>query len=147
MIKVVPFIQTTGDYNFKKFIARPFTIDMLYPVFNENSCETLFSGWTSDNLMPPLYLFTNKNNGHMLEFRPDKYIIKHIGGVVGYQLPLPKSINHFINDMNRFCIDLYWTEWIDRNFEPKAYLSKDDVVAYYKDILEKIGKGNELQIQ
>jgi hypothetical protein len=45
MMKVTPYIYTIGSEKFKIFLIQPFTIEMLYPVFGDQSCETLFSGW------------------------------------------------------------------------------------------------------
>jgi hypothetical protein len=47
--------------------------------------------------------------------------------------------------MNRFGVELYWTRWIDENFEPKEYLHVDDIKKYYVDLLTKLDKSNELQ--
>ena len=135
MIKVVPFIQTTGSEKFKQFLALSFTIDMLYPVFNEKSCETLFEGWHCKNMMN-WYRFTNDDK-IILEFYPKHY--------VKYILSIPVTINDFINDIERFGIQLYWMDWIDKNFEPKEYLHVNEIKNYYIDLLTKMGKSNELQ--
>jgi len=145
MIKVTPFIETSGSDKFKQFLATPFTIDMLYPIFNDKSCETLFEGWKGKNMLS-WYKFTNDNEC-ILEFYADYYVIKKAIGkikTVVYQLPLPTTINAFINDMQRFGIQLYWMQWIDDNFEPKDYLHKDGIRAYYEDLLGKMDKSFEL---
>jgi hypothetical protein len=144
MIKVVPFIQTTGSEKFKQFLALPFTIDMLYPVFNEKSCETLFEGWHCKNMMN-WYKFTNDDK-IILEFYPKHYIIyKNVSNTIKYIISIPITINDFINDMQRFGIQLYWMDWIDENFEPKEYLHTNEIKNYYVDLLGKMGKANELQ--
>lgn len=142
MIKVVPYIETIGTERFKNFLSVPFTIDMLYPVFNEKSCDTIFDGWHGKNILS-LYKFTNDND-FVLEFYDDYYTIKKNEGNLNYRLALPKDINDFINDMSRFGIQLYWTKWIDDNFEPKDYLNKDEISNYYADLLNRMGKFNEL---
>jgi hypothetical protein len=149
MIKVVLFIQTIGGEKFKEFLAKPFTIDMLYPVFDNGSVETLFEGWHGKD-MNNWYKFTNEEK-YVLEFYPNYYIVTKeaktfkANDVVKYQMPIPKDINDFINDMHRFGIQLYWTKWVDENFEPKDYLDKDMISKYYKDLLFKMGKFNDLQ--
>jgi hypothetical protein len=144
MIKVVPFIQTTGGEKFKQFLALPFTIDILYPAFNEKSCETLFEGWHYKNMMN-WHKFTNDDK-IILEFYPKHYVIyKNVSNTVKYILSIPITINDFINDMQRFGVQLYWTDWIDKNFEPKEYLHANEIKNYYIDLLGKMGKSNELQ--
>jgi hypothetical protein len=142
MIKVTPFIHTTGSEKFKKFLATPFSIDMLYPVFNDKSCETLFEGWKGKDMLS-WHKFTNDDK-YILEFYPDSYYIKRNGYNVTYQLKFPKTIHDFINDAERFGIQLYWTKWIDKNFEPKEYLHKDNIYQYFVNLLFKMGKSNEL---
>ena len=143
MIKVVPFIQTIGSEKFKQFLALPFTIDMLYPVFNEKSCNTLFDNWHYKNMLN-WHKFSNDDK-IIIEFYPKYYVLyKNISNNIKYMMPLPKTINSFINDMNRFNIQLYWTNWIDENFEPKEYLHVDEIKNYYVDLLGKMGKSYEL---
>lgn len=142
MIKVYKYIDTNGTEEYKKFINQPFSIDMLYPIFNDKSVDTLFDDWIGKNMIS-WYRFTNSNK-IVLEFYSDKYIVKLIGNTIGYQLTLPKTIDDFINDLSRFGIQLYWTEWIDINFEPKHYLPKDEIRLYYVNLLSKMGKSNEL---
>ena len=144
MIRAVPFIFTSGSEKFKEFLARPFTIDMLYPIFNENSCETLFEGWIGKDMMS-WHKFTNQQS-IVLEFYSNHYDISKKSGTLKYKLSFPpKNINDFINDMYRYGIELYWSQWVDENFEPKDFLHKDDIKQYYVDLLEKLGKGFELQ--
>jgi hypothetical protein len=59
-------------------------------------------------------------------------------------LSIPTTIDDFINDMNRFGVQLYWTEWIDNNFEPKDYLKSDEIKEYYSNLLLRMGKSHEL---
>lgn len=143
-MKVVPFIRTTGSEKYKKFITRSFTIDMLYPVFNEKSCDTLFDNWQGKNMIH-WYRFTNDKK-IVLEFYPNHYVIyKDVPNTVKYMLSIPKTINDFINDMERFGVELQWTAWIDQNFEPKDYMNKDEIEGYFRDLLGKMGKSHELQ--
>jgi hypothetical protein len=148
MIKVVPFIETAGSEKYKEFLAKPFTIDMLYPVLNANSCETLFNGWKGKDMLS-WHKFMNEEK-YTLEFYSRYYVIKKEGQTfkandsVSYRLPLPKTINDFISDMQRFGIQLYWTVWIDNNFEPNEFLRKDEIENYYSCLLNKMGKFNEL---
>lgn len=147
MIRAVPFIFTIGSENFKEFLARPFTVDMLYPIFNVSSSETLFEHWIGKDMLG-WHKFTNQQN-ITLEFYADHYDIskkESSSKTIKYRLGhLPKSLNQFINDMERYGVELYWSQWVEENFEPKDLLHKDDIKSYYKDLLNKLDKGFELQ--
>lgn len=39
------------------------------------------------------------------------------GSEVGYQLKTPKTIKEFIDDMYRFGIQLYWSDWVVKKFK------------------------------
>lgn len=148
MIKVVPYIKTLGSDKFKNFLNEPFTVDMLYPVFNENSVETIFDCWREKNMVT-WYRFINDDK-IVLEYYPTYFIIKKeqnsfkAGDSISYRLPIPRTINQFINTMEMFAVQLYWTEWIEQNFEPKDYLPTDGIKNYYIDFFSKIGKSEEL---
>lgn len=149
MKHVIPYIKTSGSEKYKNFIAAPFTVDMLYPVFNEKSCETLFDGWHGKN-MTNWYRFTNDNK-ICLEFYPSHYTVgkeqqsfKPTPNTIKFTLPLPQTINEFINDMNRYNVELLWTEYINEIFEPKEYMASEDIRNYYVDLLGKLGKSHEL---
>lgn len=143
MIKVVTFAQTIGSEKFKKFLALPFTKDMLYPINGDKSCELLFDCWKYKEMIT-WQRFTNDDK-IILEFYPSYYTIKKdITNTGNYILNIPRTIDDFINDMNRFAVQLYWTSWIDLNFEPKDYLAVDDIKKYYVSLLSKMGKSYEL---
>ena len=143
MIKVVPYIMTKGSKKFKDFLALPFTIDILYPVFGDKSTDMLYDGWRGKDMMN-WYKFTNDD--YTLEFYPTYYTVKKnkLADSIKYMLSIPATINNFINDMNRFGVQLYWTTWIDLNFEPKEYLHVDEIKQYFIDLLLKMGKSHEL---
>lgn len=143
MILIVPFNETTGSEKFKEFLARPFNLDMIYPVFNEKSIDKLFDGWRGKNMIN-WFKFTNDDK-FILEFYPTYYTIrKDVKDGITYMLSIPKTIDDFINDMNRFGVQLYWTEWVDQNFEPNEYLRVNEIKDYFIDLLAKMGKSHEL---
>ena len=145
MIRAVPFIHTSGSQVFKDFLSVEFTIDMLYPIYGEKSCNTLFEGWRGKDMLD-YYKFTNDQD-IVLEFYPNHYDISKKDGrnIIKNKLTfLPANINDFINDMYRYGVELYWGNWVDDNFEPKDFLHKDDIKQYYKDLLDKLDKGFEL---
>ena len=148
MIIVTPYINTLGSEKYKNFLTVPFTVDMLGPVL-EKSCDTIFEGWRGKS-MGSWYKFNNDDK-ITLEFFVEHYSIgKEANSFkanqrVSHKMPFPRDINDFINDMDRFGIKLYWTTWIDQNFEPKEYLEVDKIKDYFVDLLGKLGKSNELQ--
>jgi hypothetical protein len=143
MIEAVPYIRTSGRMKFKKFLQKPFTVDMLYSVFGEASVDTLFDGWRGKDMIN-WYRFSNED-GITFEFYPDgTYNVKNSKSDKVYQLKKPETINCFISDMERLGISIYWTTWIDENFEPKEYLDIDKIRDYYVDLLAKMGKSQEL---
>jgi len=139
MISVVPYDETTGSEKFKEFLAKPFTLDMLYPVFDDKSGDILFNGWRGKNMVN-WYKFVD-NNKVVLEFYPTYYVLRK---EINYTLTIPKTINEFINDMLRFDIKLYWSDWIYQNFEPKEYLRVGEIKDYFTNLLAKMGKSHEL---
>jgi len=141
--KVIPYIETVGCERFKNFLSVPFTIDMLFPVFNEKSCDRLFDGWRGKDMVN-WHKFTNDDK-IILEFYPTYYTVrKDIKDSITYMMSIPETIDDFINDMNRFGVQLYWSEWIDLNFEPKEYLESDGIRQYFVDLLGKMKKSHEL---
>jgi len=143
MIKVTPYNKTIGCEKFKEFLAKSFRIDMLYPILDDKSCETLFDNWRGKDMVN-WYKFTNDK--YTLEFYPTYYRLKNnkkLDGF-GYMMSIPETINDFINDMDRFGVQLYWTPWIDLNFEPKEYLHADEIKDYFNNLLTKMGKSHEL---
>jgi hypothetical protein len=144
MIKAVKFTETKGSDKFKQFIMQPFTIDMLYPVFNDKSCETLFDGWRGKDMLG-WHKFTNDEK-IVLEFYPTYYTVrKEVKNSGTYMISIPVTIDDFISDMKRMGVQLYWTNWIDLNFEPKDYLHVDEIHNYFVELLRKMGKSQELQ--
>jgi hypothetical protein len=148
MLKVVPYIQTIGSEKFREFLTQPFKIDMLAQIFSPIVSLVLFEGWRGKD-MNNWYRFTNEEK-YVLEFYSNYYIITKeaksfkANDVVKYQLLLPKTVNDFINDMDRFKVQLYWTEWIDLNFEPKDYLEVNKIEEYFTHLLIRMGKEQDL---
>ena len=143
MIKVAPYNETAKSEKFKEFLAKPFRIDMLYPILNTESHVTLFDDWRGKDMIN-WYKFTNDE--FTLEFYPTYYTLKknkHVDSTK-YMMSIPLTINDFINDMDRFNVQLYWTKWIDLNFEPKEYLHVNEIKNYFTDLLAKLGKSHEL---
>jgi hypothetical protein len=145
-MKAVPFIYTSGSQTFHDFLSVKFKIDMLYPLLGDKDCFRLFDGWRGKD-MGSYYKFTNEQE-IVLEFYPNHYDICRKDGrnVVKHKIAfLPDNINDFINDMYRYGVELYWSQWVDEHFEPKDFLHKDDIKPYYVDLLNKLDKGFELQ--
>lgn len=144
MIIVTSHINTSGSEKYKNFLTSPFTVDMLSPVL-EKSCDTLFDGWRGKS-MGTWYKFSNDDK-ITLEFFIEYYSIGRESNNtrVSHKMPFPRNINDFINDMDRFGVKLYWTNWIDQNFEPKEYLDTKKIKDYFVNLLNILDKSNELQ--
>jgi hypothetical protein len=143
MIKAVSYSRTKGSEKFKEFLAKPFIVDMLFPI-SDKSVETLFEDWRGKDMLRGWSKFTSDD--FTLEFYPTYYTIKKNKPVdsIKYMTAIPATIDDFITDMNGFAVPLYWTEWIDLNFEPKEYLCVEEIKEYFTDLLEKMGKSHEL---
>lgn len=116
MNQELPDIKPAGNRKFTKFLANTFVCDMLFPVYGESSVDTLFQGWRGD-LLYNWSRFTNQN-GDILEFYAEgQYVIKikHKSKDV-YQLKTPTTIKEFINDMKKFGVQLYWSDWVVKEF-------------------------------
>ena len=141
MLKVVPYIMLHGSEKFQTFLNQRFDMNILYQIDNVQT-NVLFDGWRGKN-MGTWIRFTNDDNV-MLEFYPTLYNAVHPKSTAKYMMPLPLTINEFINDMHRCNVQLYWSEWIHENFEPKDYLHKDEIRQYFVDLLSRMGKSHEL---
>jgi hypothetical protein len=58
--------------------------------------------------------------------------------------PFPETLNEFISDMKRYNVQLFWDDIIDLMFEPKDYLNKNEISAYFANLLAQLDKSNEL---
>jgi hypothetical protein len=130
MFKVVPYIETLGSEEYMKFINKPFKIDNL---------SLYFKGWKSKEMVN-WKKYTN--DIITLEFFPTYYNIKLDDTTI--KLPLPKTLNDFINDMNRLGVNLYWSQWVEEHLEPKHFLAKTEIKNYYEKLLHDINKDHEL---
>lgn len=140
MQKVATYIETIGCEMFRKFISLPFSVNLLYNITNEEGINVIFDGWFGKDISSWIR-FKNEENV-VLEFYPDNYKINVKSKT--YILPLPKTINDFINDMDRFGVELFWNQWIEDNFEPKDYLRVDDIPKYFTNLLIKMKKEEDL---
>jgi hypothetical protein len=140
MQKVATYIETIGCEMFKKFISLPFSINLLYNITNEEGINVIFDGWLGKDISTWIR-FKNEENV-VLEFYAENYKINVKSKT--YVLPLPKTINDFINDMERLEVSLYWNQWMEDNFEPKDYLHVDDIPKYFNNLLIKMKKEEDL---
>ena len=140
MIPVTPYILTTGTNKFKSFLMQEFSFDMLFNI--KTKSQVLFDCWRGKDMITWVK-YTNEDN-YVLEVYPTHYIIKTPNITAILQIQHPKTINDFINQTNMFGVKLYWSNWIDENFEPKEYLHKDRIKDYYVNLLEKMDKSHEL---
>ena len=131
MMKVVPYIETLGTKEYGEFISAQFDFKQI---------TKYFSDWKGKE-MGDWHKYTC--NGVTLEFFPTYYNINNNGKAL--RLPTPMTLNDFINDMNRLGIDLFWSEWVEKNMQPKDFLSQNEIRNYYKQLLTDIDKKHELK--
>lgn len=140
MIKTTPFSKTIGSEKFKEFLDKEFNFDILDPV----SPNLLFEGWRNRGNLTGWSKYMCED--YTLECYPTYYTIKKNkpADSISYMLSIPESVDCFINDMDRFGVQLYWVDKIDLMFEPKEYLHTDNIKGYFEDLLSKMGKSHEL---
>jgi len=141
MIKVVPYIMLHGSEKFRDFLNQPFDMNILYQIDNVQTV-VLFDGWRGKS-MGSWYKFTNDEN-IVLEFYATHYTVAYPKSTSKYMMGLPFTINDFINDLYRCNVQLYWTEWIHENFEPKDYIHRDEIREYFVNLLKRMDKSHEL---
>ncbi|MFW6243055.1 MAG: hypothetical protein ACOC2W_02755 [bacterium] len=143
MFKVDKSIIHILSIRMVEYLNKPFNVYYLYPDFIEKNEPTIFDGWVGKKLNTWHRL---SNDEFELEFYDESYTIKNNKLNKKYELPIPKTIIEFINDCLKFDIELYWSDYIDKNFEPYEYLTTSQVIEYYKNLLNKMEKSNELLI-
>lgn len=136
MIKVSKIEETMGTQIFKNFLYSKFDFEFLV---NENA---YFDGWRSKNMGNWIKYISD--DGIILEVYTQTYKIRKPKEVTTFELPIPKNINEFIDDMYRFDIIIYWKTIIDELFEPQNYLNVNEIRDYYVKLLAKMNKSFEL---
>lgn len=139
-----------GSEKFKEFLTLPFKIDQLYTL--DVNYQVLFDSWSSvrQEVIPchndnaDCVACANRD-GALLEFYSNGvYFIQKSFNAPVCQLLLPKTIDDFVNDMARCDIQLYWSKWVEENFELKDYLPQEEINKYFIDLLNRMGKSQEL---
>lgn len=119
ILKAIPLIDTIGTEEYKTFLKTEFIVN----------------NWSHLKLL-------DVDDNIDLNFNEGDYIITYESK--DFKFPLPKTINDFINDMDRIGYQLYWNNWVYENLEPKDYLNKNNIYDHYKGLLETIEKSHEL---
>lgn len=140
-MKIVTYIKTINSVAYKSLLLKPFNINLLYD-FNGDDL-TIFDGWKGRCINDSWFSLSNDNDD-IIEYYPAYYMVKLNNK--SYKLPIPITINDFINDMDRCGIDLYWKESVLLGLQPQDYLSTEQIIKHYKDSLLKIDKSYELNI-
>lgn len=141
MNDIVPYIKTLGTENFRNFLSTSFHYRMLFNVDNNSKYIKIFDKW--DIVSSDKKIFKTNDN-IKIQFCDDYYFISV--DIKQYTLPIPETINDFINDMFRLNIKIYWSKWVDENFEPKDYLPQYLIKEYYRELLNDMNKGYELNL-
>lgn len=61
--------------------------------------------------------------------------------------PMPRNLDEFISDMLRIGYDLRWKPEITELFEPKKIIAENTIEDYYRELLTKMGKEHELNME
>ena len=61
--------------------------------------------------------------------------------------PMPRNLDEFISDMLRIGIDLRWKPEITELFEPQKVVAENTIEDYYRELLTKMGKEHELNME
>jgi hypothetical protein len=134
MTKVATYIKTNRTNKYREFLNKPFEF---------KDIPNLFIGWEmkDDNVFIKVF----SNNSVKLNINSEHYQIDI--GLHVYTSLNPLTINDFINDMDRNGIDLYWDEKALNNLKPIDYIISEEIGLYYKNLLDKMGKGFELNLE
>lgn len=132
MYNTVSFINTLGTNEYRNLILQTFSFDDI---------TKYFFGWKKKEMVNWVRYVQNK---YVIDVFTKNYeIINNIKNEK-YKLPYPKTINDFINDMDRLGIILMWDNLVIEKYEPKDYLPVDKIPEYYKNLLNSLNKGHEL---
>jgi len=136
----IPFIHTMKSVDYKEVVTQEFDLEFLYSK-NKKHNNTLFYGWTGMEMAGRWYKLENFEDKLTLEFYDTYYHIqKKKNQQIKYCFPYPRTINDFMIDCSRCDADLWWNENALIKYTPKILMTEEDIDAYYKEILIKIGK-------
>lgn len=138
MCKVALYIETLGTSKYLQFITQSFDFELLNSL--DPKYEIHFDGWKKKNMGN--WIKYQNEDGIVIEIYDDYFFLKKDN--TSNKLPIPLTINDFINLMNYFNVNLYWCQTIDIKFEPKDYLRKEDIENYYVELLKQMDKSHEL---
>jgi len=133
-MKVVSFINTMLDYEYRVFVLKEFTQeDILLKFQNWNEKDMI--GWTK---------FFNHEDKVIFEFygKGNPYKIKNpkLIGDKSFTLPYPKNLDQFICDCHRCFVDLQWREDIVEEMNRIIFMDQLEIENYNKELLIKIDK-------
>lgn len=142
MSKVVPYFLTKGSVKFGEFLRTPFNINMLSTV-DDNQIPVLFAGWSGKKVAGWIFEFKSKNCSIIFDAAN---MIQISDNRKTYTLTIErvKYLGEFIVLFHILNIDLYWSDWVEENLEPKDYLPEDEIENYYRTLLNDMEKGHEL---
>jgi len=135
MTKVTTYIKTNRTDKYREFLNKPFEF---------KDIPNLFIGWKrkDDSIFTDVFY----NDNHIeLCICSDYYQINK--GSRCFNTLSPATINDFINDMDRNDIELHWDEKALNDLKPIDYIISGEVGLYYKNLLDKMGKGFELNLE
>lgn len=133
-MKVVPFINTMLDEQYRVYILEKFKHEDIIYNFKEWSSKDMI-GWVK---------FITYDSNISFEFygEGNPYKIKNpdLIGDKSFRLPYPKNLNEFIYDSQRCFVNLQWHEDIILSMNRIVFMNQSEIEDYNKNTLSKIDK-------
>jgi len=128
IVRALPIKYTQGTDNYKILLNKKFDFNLI------SGDDGLFKGTTFDSnkniLIIENFVIEIKNN---LLYFPNNYVI-----------PIPKTIEDYVNIMYIFNISIFWSNKIISELEPIDYLPQNKIPEYYKELLVLMDKEHEI---
>jgi hypothetical protein len=125
----IPYIDTMGSHKYKDMVQQPFI---------HKDIPKLFKDWINTE-----YYQYDKPNDKLFD-RVKFYFGYYTINSNEYRLPLPKTINDFISDLNRCNINVQWNEEIINKMNIRDYYKQTEIKKFYNSLLKQLDKLNEI---
>lgn len=132
-MKVTSYLNTIKNAKYKEFLNQPFNIESTTKIFNDFKYKNLAS------------LIKLQGNDIIFEFYTNYYkIINENTNEIIQINKIPTTLYEFIEDINKYNVQIFWSNNIFNTFEPEIILESNDIKTYYENLLKKINKSHEL---
>ena len=128
LVRAVPIKHTLGTDKYKNIINVKFSIDLI------SNDKSLFKNCYYNDNTKTLLIYNNN-----LHFENNLITINN-----KYVITIPKTISDYIDIMYILNIELYWSDHIIDQLEPKDYFEMGKIRRYYEEMLLLMDKSKEL---